>query len=138
MRSFSNARGQNRRGFTLVLVIATIVVLLGFWTMAYQETVSLIRVESSRLTSQTHAVQSVHAMTALDQALTLLEVKTPSDRTHPYVYTVIVTRPFTVTLTPNPLPGAVDGWTVSVTPADVINPYLLPNPGDNPQWPYGS
>ncbi|MGC1719818.1 MAG: hypothetical protein WA746_12595, partial [Isosphaeraceae bacterium] len=66
-------RVQNRRGFALVLVVVTILVLLGFWAMAYRETASLIRVESSRLLNQTRAVQSVHAMTALDQALTLLE-----------------------------------------------------------------
>ena len=100
-------RVQNRRGFALVLVIVTIVVLLGFWAMAYRETASLIRVESSRLLNQTRAVQSVHAMTALDRALTLLEVKAPPNR-QIYVYTVNVTpsEMFTVTYTPTNLPGA--------------------------------
>ena len=73
-------RVQNRRGFALVLVVVTILVLLGFWAMAYRETASLIRVESSRLLNQTRAVQSVHAMTALDRALTLLEVSIPTNR----------------------------------------------------------
>ena len=48
-----STRVQNRRGFALVLVIATIAVLLGFWAMAYRETASLIRVESSRLLNET-------------------------------------------------------------------------------------
>ena len=77
-----STRVQNRRGFALVLVIVTIAVLLGFWAMAYRETASLIRVESSRLLNQTRGVQSVHAMTALDQALTLLEVSIPTNRTN--------------------------------------------------------
>jgi Tfp pilus assembly protein PilX len=132
-------RVQNRRGFALVLVVVTIVVLLGFWAMAYRETASLIRVESSRLLNQTRAVQSVHAMTALDQALTLLEVKIPTNR-QTYVYTcpVNVTPPamFTVTFTPNSqLPGASNGWTVQVTPGSSTANLPLPSPGDNPQWP---
>lgn len=134
------ARAQNRRGFALVLVIVTIVVLLGFWAMAYRETASLIRVESSRLLNQTRAVQSVHAMTALDRALTLLEVSTPTNR-QIYIYTVNVTpsEMFTVTFTPNNLPGATYGWTVQVTPlsggASTAGNLALPNPGDQPQWP---
>jgi Tfp pilus assembly protein PilX len=126
-------RVQNRRGFALVLVVVTILVLLGFWAMAYRETASLIRVESSRLLNQTRGVQSVHAMTALDQALTLLEVSRPTNRqTYVYTCTVNVTPPamFTVTFTPNnQLPGASNGWTVQVTPGSSTTIYSLPNPG---------
>ncbi len=133
-------RVQNRRGFALVLVVVTILVLLGFWAMAYRETASLIRVESSRLLNQTRAVQSVHAMTALDQALTLLEVSIPTNRqTYVYIYSnVKVTPPamFTVTFTPNDLPGASNGWTVQVAPgSSPAASHSLPSPGDNPQWP---
>jgi len=135
-------RVQNRRGFALVLVIATIAVLLGLWAMAYQETASLIRVESSRLLNQTRGVQSVHAMTALDRALTLLEVSIPTNRQiYVYTYTVNVTpsEMFTVTFSPNDkLAGASNGWTVQVTPLSAEPStaiYSLPNPGDNPQWP---
>jgi Tfp pilus assembly protein PilX len=134
-------RVQNRRGFALVLVVVTILVLLGFWAMAYRETASLIRVESSRLLNQTRAVQSIHAMTALDQALTLLEVSIPTNRqTYVYTCTVNVTPPamFTVTFTPTPnnqLPGASNGWTVQVTPGSLTASHSLPSPGDVPQWP---
>lgn len=130
-------RVPGRRGIALVLVIVTIVVLLGFWAMAYQETASLIRVESARLLSQMRAVQSVHAMTALDQALTLLEVQTPTIRqTYTYVVTVTPSEIFTVTYTPTTLPGANNGWTVQVTPGSgTAGPKSLPKPGDNPQWP---
>ncbi len=133
-------RLQNRRGFALVLVIATIAVLLGFWAMAYREMASLIRVESSRLLNQTRGVQSVHAMTALDRALTLLEVSMPTNR-QIYIYKVNVTPSeiFTVTYTPTNLPGANNGWTVQVTPlsagSSTAELLALPNPGDNPQWP---
>lgn len=133
-------RIRNRGGSALVLVVATIVVLLGFWAMAYRETASLIRVESSRLMSQTRAVQSVHAMTALDRALTLLEVKLPTNR-QVYVYTanVTATEMFTVTYTPTSLPGANNGWTVQITPlsggSSTAGVLALPGPGDDPQWP---
>ena len=121
-------------------MIVTIVVLLGFWSMAYRETASLIRVESARLLSQTRSVQSVHAMTALDRALTLLEVKLPTNR-QIYTYTVNVTpsEMFTVTFTPATLPGANNGWTVQVTPlssgSSTAGVPALPRPGDSPQWP---
>ena len=84
-------------------------------------------------------------MTALDQALTLLEVSMPTRRQqYVYIYSnVRVTPPatFTVTFTPTPnglLPGASNGWTVQVTPlaaGSLTAIYSLPNPGDNPQWP---
>ena len=78
-------------------------------------------------------------MTALDQALTLLEVSIPTNRqTYVYTCTVNVTPPsmFTVTFTPNnQLLGASNGWTVQVTPGPTLNTWALPNPGDNPQWP---
>jgi len=113
-------------------VVVTILVLLGFWAMAYRETASLIRVESSRLLNQTRAVQSVHAMTALDHALTLLEVSIPPNRqTYVYTYTVPNVTPsamYTVTFTPNSLPGATNGWTVQVTPGATAV-YSLPAPG---------
>lgn len=139
----SALRARNRRGFALVLVIATIAVLLGFWAMAYRETASLIRVESSRLVTQTRAVQSVHAMTALDRALTLLEVKIPTNRqTYVYIVNVTPSEMFTVTYTPATpasLPGASNGWTVQITPltsgSSSAGYLALPNPGDDPQWP---
>jgi hypothetical protein len=67
-----HARTRNRRGFSLLLVISTIALLLAFWSQTYRETASLIRVAASRLVRQSHSVQAIHAMTALDRALTLL------------------------------------------------------------------
>lgn len=136
----TRARIQNRRGFSLILVISTIALLLGFWAMAYRETASLIRVESSRCLRQARRKQAIYAMTALDRALTLLEVSKPTNR-QIYIYTVNVTpsEMFTVTFTPNNLPGASNGWTVQVTPlsagSSMVGNVALPNPGDKPQWP---
>ncbi|MGC8639342.1 MAG: hypothetical protein ACP5XB_05620 [Isosphaeraceae bacterium] len=133
-------RTHNRRAFALVLAIATIVVLLGFWAMAYRETASLIRVESSRLLSQTRAAQSVHAMTALDQALTLLEVKAPPNRqTYAYKVTIGSSNIYIVTFTPVALPGSSNtGWSVQVTPASGSPPNYLNLPTlslpTDPQW----
>ena len=126
-------RVQNRRGLALVLVIVTIAVLLGFWAMAYRETASLIRVETSRLLNDTRGQQSVDSMFALDAAMTLLEVSLPPNR---QVYFRTVTLPdsniFTVTFTPNNLPGSSNGWTVLVTPGSAsLNPALDPA---NPHW----
>jgi hypothetical protein len=135
---------QKRRGFSLILVIGTIGTLLAFWAIAYRVTVSLIRVESSRELHQKRQLQSVHALTALDWALTLLEVSNPPSR-QVYTYSVDVLPStthafFTVTFRPNDnLPGASNGWTVTVTPVppgtSQPNLVALPNPGDNPQWP---
>lgn len=132
-------RTHNRRAFALVLVIVAIVVLLGFWAMAYRETASLIRVESSRLLSQTRAAQSVHAMTALDQALTLLEVKRPTNRqTYIYKVTIGSSNIYLVTYTPVDLPGTSNGWSVQVTPASGSPPNYLNLPTlslpTDPQW----
>jgi len=143
-------RVQNRRGFALVLVIATIAVLLGFWAMAYRETASLIRLESSRLLNDMRGQRSVHAMTALDWALTLLEVSgTPPGQTLTYKVNVLPLNPeqkqkfFTVNFRPNSgnPHGGSNEWIVTVTP------WLLPGspsyptlptpplPGVPPQWP---
>ena len=133
-------RTHNRRAFALVLVIAAIVVLLGFWAMAYRETASLIRVETSRLINDTRAIQSVHAMTALDQALTLLEVKAPPNNRQTYAYKVTIgsSNIYIVTFTQADLPGASNGWSVQVTPAsgsppNYLNLPTLSQPTD-PQW----
>jgi hypothetical protein len=136
-----STRVQNRRGFALVLVIATIAVLLGFWAMAYRETASLIRLESSRLLNDMRGQQSVHAMTALDRALTLLEVSTPpSGQTLTYTVDVLPYaehKYFTVNLVPNVgnPHGGSNEWIVKVTPGSSTANYGLPDPSLNPvQW----
>ena len=73
-------RRRHRRGFSLLLVVSTIGVLLAFWGVAHRMTASLIRVESSRLLHQTRSVQAIHAMTVLDRALVLLEIGKPTSR----------------------------------------------------------
>ena len=125
----------------MLLVICTIGALLAFWAVAYRATASLIRVESSRLLHQERTKQSIHAMTALDRALTLLEVsKPPSDQT--FTYSLDLTLPdgthklFTVSFRANNnLSGASNGWTVRVTPGSSGVNLALPKPGDEPQWP---
>lgn len=129
-------RNRNRRGFSVIMVIVAITLIMGFWVVAYRQTGSLIRVESSRLLSQKRAEQSIHAMTALDRALTLLEVSKPPERKI-YVYTVTLPalETFTVTYTPSSLPGASDGWTVRVTPGSTVANPALPDPSASaPTW----
>jgi hypothetical protein len=132
---------RKRRGSSLLLVVSAIGVLLAFWGIAYRMTASLIRVESSRLSRQMRSAQSIHAMTALDRALTLLEVSKPTTR-QAFIYSLDLVLPdgthklFTVTYTPNEsLSEASNGWTVSVSPGTSGVVLALPNPGDNPQWP---
>jgi hypothetical protein len=130
---------RKRRGSSLLLVVSTIGILLAFWSMAYRMTASLIRVESSLQSRQMRSEQSIHSMTALDRALTLVEVSKPTLRQK---YTYKVESPdgsgkyFTVTYTPNnSLSEAGNGWTVSVSPNTPGVVLALPKPGDNPQWP---
>ncbi len=137
----ASTRVRNRRGFSLLLVITTIGVLAAFWAMAYRQTASLIRIASSRLVRQNRSQQALHAMTALDRALTLLEVSKPASR-RLYLYSVDLVQSdgthniFTVQFAPNDsLQGASNGWTVQVTPGSSGVNVALPNPGDNPQWP---
>ena len=132
----SRVSSRNRRGFSVIMVIVSIALILGFWAMAYRQTGSLIRVESSRLLSQKRASRSIHLMTALDRALTLLEVDKPPNR-QIYVYTVTLPslETFTVTFTPKSLPGASDGWTVLVTPGSTSGNWELPDASKkNPVW----
>jgi hypothetical protein len=142
---------RERRGSSLLLVMATIGVLLAFWGMAYRMTASLIRVESSLQSHQMHTEQTIHSMTALDRALTLLEVSKPTIR-QKYVYKLDLVLPdtthklFTITYTPYDSPADLrdgldanqkKGWTVNVSP----DPYVgagsilaLPAPTLNLQW----
>lgn len=137
------ARGprRDRRGFTLLLVIASIAVLLSFWAMAFRSTSSLIRVESTRALRRARSIGAVHAMTALDRALTLLELTKPTTR-QAYAYSLELAladgshRFYTITFTPNDsLAGASNGWTVSVASGSPRAHLALPSPGDDPQWP---
>jgi hypothetical protein len=135
---------RKRRGSSLLLVIATIGVLLAFWSMSYRMTASLIRVQSSLLTRRKRSVQTIHSMTALDRALTLVEVSKPTSR-QKYVYKLDLVLPdtthklFTITYTPNDgLSGATSGWTVNVSPDPWVgsgNILALPVPAPNLQWP---
>jgi hypothetical protein len=134
-------RIRDRRGFSLLLVVSTIGLLLAFWGMAHRMTASLIRVESSRLLHRTRSLRAIHAMTVLDRALVLLEVGRPTSRQN-FTYSADLVLPdgthklFTVEFAPNDnLPGASNGWTVQVTPGSAGIYLALPKPGDNPQWP---
>jgi hypothetical protein len=132
---------RNRRGSSLLLVVSTIGILLAFWSMAYRITASLIRVESSLQSHQMRGEQSIHSMTALDRALTLVEVSKPTLRQR-YTYSLDLVladgshKIFTVIYAPNDsLSEASNGWTVSVVPGTSGVVLALPQPGDNPQWP---
>jgi hypothetical protein len=132
---------RKRRGSSLLLVVSTIGILLAFWSMAYRMTASLIRVESSLQSRRMRGEQSIHSMTALDRALTLVEVSKPTLRQR-YIYSLDLVLPdgthkfFTITYTPNDsLSEARNGWTVSVSPGTSGVVLALPKPADNPQWP---
>jgi hypothetical protein len=134
-------RTKNRRGFSLILVISTLGIIMGFWSVAYKMTSSLIRVESSKLPYTNRSEQSIHSMTVLDRVLTLLEISKPTSRQYySYSYDLILTdgthKLYTVELTPNnSLAGVSNGWTVTISPGSSAVNLSLPNPGDNPQWP---
>jgi hypothetical protein len=136
---------STRRGYTLTVVLITLMMLFLLWSYVARTTSSLLRIESNRVLQQT---RDQGAMNALAQAIQLLEYSTPSDANDPgrttftYGITVQVPTPgtsggcttssFTVVYTARPDLGP-QRWQVQVSPGS--SPTPLPSIGANPQWP---
>jgi hypothetical protein len=140
-----SAARATRRGYTLTVVLITLMMLFLLWSYAASTTSSLLRVETARVVQQT---RDQGAMNALAQAIQLLEYSTPYDSNDPtrteFVYAVSVSVPptgegdgctsssFTVVYTARPDQGPLR-WEVQVYPGSSTTP--LPAIGASPQWP---
>jgi Tfp pilus assembly protein PilX len=136
-------RESARRGYTLTVVLIFLILLFALWSTVYRSTSSLLRIETNRVMQQT---RDQGAMTALGQALQLLQYSTPSDSSNPgrtlFVYCVTVTiqsatgscttADYMVQFSPVPVQGPYR-WQVQVSPGSYSVP--LPTPGATPQWP---
>jgi hypothetical protein len=134
---------RTRRGYSLTVVFIFLILLFALWVAATGTTASLLRIETCRVLQQT---RDQGAMNALARAIQLLQYSTPSDPSNPdrtqYTYGIQVnvtsttggctTSDFTVVYTARP-DLRPNRWEIQMSPGS-YSP-LLPNPGDNPQWP---
>jgi hypothetical protein len=135
-----------RPGYTLTIVLVTVMLLFAIWSFAMRTTSSLVRIETNRVLQQE---RDQGAMNALGQALQLLQYSTPSNSNRtvftygvtinvpntsggctPIAYTILYTAPGNYTPPPN-----LDSshWQVQVYPGS--SPVTLPSIGASPQWP---
>jgi hypothetical protein len=116
-------RRNTRRGYTTVLALVLIVLLLCLWGVAYRQTAAALRME----TVQSNRVQRDQGTAlALAAALRLLQTGTPP--TNPYIGSVTETtssgtQSFTITFTQE---GSND-WAVQAS-AVAPGPSVLPLP----------
>ncbi len=129
-------RCRTRGGYTLTVVLISLMMLFILWSYAARTTSSLLRIETNRVLQQT---RDQGAMNALAQAIQLLEYSAPpSSKTYGVSISVpnpsggCTTSSYTVVYTACPDRGA-SCWQVQVSPGSSITP--LPQIGDNPQWP---
>ncbi len=131
------------RGYTLTIVLVTVMLLFAIWSFAMRTTSGLVRIETNRVLQQ---ARDQGAMNALARALQLLQYSTPRDSNNPsrtvftYGITLSIQGPsgacttadYTITYTARPDLGP-QRWEVQVSPGS--SPVPLPNIGDSPQWP---
>jgi hypothetical protein len=124
-------------------VLVFLILMFALWSTVYRSTSSLLRIETNRVFQQS---RDQGPMTALAQAIQLLQYSTPSDPTNPnrsqFIYGVTVTvqdpagacetANYTVQFSPAPQQGS-NCWQVQVTQG--ISGVPLPTPGAIPQWP---
>lgn len=83
-----------RGGYTLTVVLLTLILLFGLWTFVIRSTSSLVRIETTRSMRQ---ASDQGAMNALAQAVQLLQYGYPSDSQNPssqtFTYYVTPTIP---------------------------------------------
>jgi hypothetical protein len=134
---------RSRRGFTMTVVVVTLMLLFAMWCFVARTTSSLVRIETNRVLQQT---RDQGAMNALAQAIQLLQYSAPSDPDNPgrTVFTYDVSVPvqntsggctstdYTVIYTARPDLGPIR-WEVQVSPGSSSVP--LPSIGASPQWP---
>ena len=114
------------KGYSLTVVLIFLILLFALWSTVYRSTSSLLRIETNRVLQQS---RDEGAMTALAQALQLLQYSTPSglDESQPYSIHLrsqrnylsstgsCVAASYTVQFTAMPLQGPYR-WQVQVTP----------------------
>ena len=134
---------RSRRGYTLTVVLISLMLLFALWSYVSRTTSSLLRVETNRVLQQT---RDQGAMNALARAIQLLQYSKPSDSNNNgrtiFTYGVTLDLPntvggstptdFTVVYTARPDLGP-QRWEIQVSPGSSSVP--LPNVGDSPQWP---
>jgi hypothetical protein len=134
---------HSRRGYTLTVVVISLLLLFAMWCFVSRTTSSLLRVETNRVLQQT---RDQGTMNALGRAIQLLQYSKPSNSNNPsrtvFTYDVSVSLPntsggctstdYTVVYTARPDLGP-QRWEIQVSPGTSSVP--LPNIGDNPQWP---
>jgi hypothetical protein len=132
-----------RGGFTMTVVLISLMLLFALWCFVARTTSSLLRIETNRVLQQT---RDQGAMNALAQAIQLLQYSKPSDPDNPgrTVFTYDVSVPvqntsggctstdYTVIYTARPDLGQFR-WEVQVSPGSSSVP--LPSIGASPQWP---
>lgn len=132
-----------RRGYTLTIVLVTVMLLFAIWSFAMRTTSGLVRIETNRVLQQE---RDQGAMNALGQAIQLLQYSTPSDSSNPgrtvFTYGVTLTvqgaggactsSPYTITYTARPDLGP-QRWQVQVSPGS--SPNNLPSISASIQWP---
>jgi hypothetical protein len=136
-------RLKSRSGYSLTVVLVFLILIFALWSTVYRSTSSLLRIETNRVLLQS---RDQGAMTALAQALQLLQYARPSDSSNPnraqFIYGVTmtmqdaagacVTTDYTVQFSAVPQQGP-NRWQVQVTQGTCSVP--LPTPGATPQWP---
>ena len=136
-------RMRPKKGYSLTVVLIFLIMLFALWSAVYRSTSSVLRIETNRVMQQS---RDEGAMTALAQALQLLQYAAPHDSTNPsrtqFIYGVnvttlsttgsCVTSSYTVQFTAMHQQGPIR-WQVQVNPGSYVVP--LPTPGAIPQWP---
>ncbi len=132
-------RAGRRRGYTLTVVLITLVLLFAVWSFTARTTSSLLRIETRRVLQQTRDQGPINAIA---QALQLLQLGAPPDNTMTYTYQVsassqssagsCTSATYVVVFTPRTDLGPYR-WQVAVSPGTTSK--VLPAPGANPQWP---
>ena len=116
-------RPTGRQGYTMLLVLVFLVLMMGLTSIAYRQVAAMLRVESAR-TSQ--ASRDAGSLTVAARALSLLQTGTPP--TNPYECDITLdaiptAKTYTVTMTSN----VANQWTIHVEPTtDGESPTPMP------------
>lgn len=132
---------RGRRGYTLTVVVISLMLLFAVACFASRTTSSLLRVETNRVLQQT---RDQGAMNAMAQALQLLQYGSPPQTTSPptpYLYGVTINLPntgggctptdYTILYTYRPDLGP-ERWEVQVSQGTAST--ALPPIGDTIDW----